>query len=200
VRSSALLLAVMAGLLTGCVTAPPGPPPPPGSAAVARDSLYLTLPLPPGFPEEREMAQSVVADYGPRKVAFDALVSLSPDRVIVIVTAPAGPRIARIDWTKDGVAVQTEGPPPPGFRAENVLADLVLANWPKAAVETAINDRLLVWDFADGRRKLVREGAGRRELVIDITAPVADGDGSISRVLTNHDFGYSLTLVTREAM
>jgi len=190
----------MAGLLTGCVTAPPGPPPPPGSAAVARNALYLTLPLPPGFPDEREMAQSVVADYGPRKIAFDALVSLSPDRVIVIVTAPAGPRIARIDWTKDGVAVQTEGPPPPGFRAENVLADLVLANWPKAAVESAINNRLLVWDFADGRRKLVREGADGRELVIDITAPVADGDGSVRRVLTNHDFGYSLTLVTREAM
>ena len=100
-RVAPLLLAGL--LLTGCVTGPPaGPPPPAGVAAVARDRVYLTLPVPPGYPGETEIAQSIVASYGPRKVAIDALVSLSPAKVTIIVTAPAGPRVAQIDW--DGAA------------------------------------------------------------------------------------------------
>lgn len=193
VRVLALLAAGLA--LAGCVTAPPGPPPPPGVAAVARDKVYLTLPTPPGYPDEREMAQSIVATYGPRKVAFDALVSLSPQTVTIIVTAPAGPRVAQIDWDAQGVRSKTDGPPPPGFRAENVLADMVMAHWPKAALEQALAGRLEVWDYPNGHRKLVR-GA---ELVVDIPPPVRDEDSSSKRTLTNYDFGYSLTIVTREA-
>ncbi|MBX3479403.1 MAG: DUF3261 domain-containing protein [Caulobacter sp.] len=182
--------------LAGCATAPSGPPPPAGIAAVARGQTWLTLPRPPGYPREREMAQSIVASYGPRKTAFDALVSLSPERVTVIVTAPAGPRVAQIDWTASGVATRTDGPTPPGFRAENVLADMVMAEWPKAALETALGGRLAVWDYPDGRRKLVRDD---KELVVEITPPVADADGAVRRTLTNYDFDYSLTIVSREA-
>jgi len=194
VTARLILLCALAALTCACASAPSGPPPPPGVAAVARDRLYLTLPLPPGYPEEKEMTQSIVAAYGPRKVAFDALVSLGPEKVTVIVTAPAGPRVAQIDWTRDGVATRTDGAPPPGFRAENVLADMVMTHWPKAALETALGGRLQVWDYPDGRRKLVRGG----ELVIDITPPVRYADGSTRRTLTNYDFSYSLTIVSRE--
>ncbi|MBI1405484.1 MAG: DUF3261 domain-containing protein [Caulobacter sp.] len=195
-RLVSILAALTVALaLTGCATAPPGPPPPAGVAAVARGQTWLSLPRPPGYPGEREMAQSIVANYGPRKAAFDALVSLSPDRVTVIVTAPAGPRVAQIDWTAGGVVTRADGPTPPGFRAENVLADMVMADWPKAALETALAGRLAVWDYPDGRRKLVRDD---RELVVEITPPVADADGSVRRTLTNYDFDYSLTIVTRE--
>ncbi|NBB14699.1 DUF3261 domain-containing protein [Caulobacter sp. SLTY] len=189
-----LLLCALAALTTACATAPSGPPPPAGVAVVARDQLYLTLPMPPGYPEEREMAQSIVAAYGPRKAAFDALVSLGPEKVTVIVTAPAGPRVAQIDWTAAGVATKTEGTPPPGFRAENVLADMVMTHWPKAALEKALGGRLEVWDYPDGRRRLVRG----RELVVDIAPPVRDADGSTKRVLTHYDFNYSLTIVSRD--
>lgn len=193
-RLTPVLLAAL--LLAGCVTGPPaGPPPPPGVAVVARDQVYLTLPSPPGYPRETEMAQSIVAQYGPRKVAFDALVSLSPQTVTVIVTAPAGPRVAQIDWDAQGVRSRTEGPAPPGFRAENVLADMVMAHWPKAALEKALAGRLEVWDYPDGHRKLVRGG---RELVVDIPPAVREPDGASRRTLTNHDFGYSLTIISRE--
>jgi hypothetical protein len=128
-------------------------------------------------------------------VAFDALVSLSPEKVTIIVTAPAGPRVAQIDWDADGVRTKTDGPPPPGFRGENVLADMVMTHWPKAALEEALAGRLEVWDYPDGHRKLVRG----RELVVDIPPPARDADGTIKRTLTNRDFGYSLTIVTREA-
>ncbi|RYF92583.1 MAG: DUF3261 domain-containing protein [Caulobacteraceae bacterium] len=182
-------------LLAGCMTAPSGPSPPAGVAAVARDRVYLTLPTPPGYPGEREMAQSIVAAYGPRKVAFDALVSLSPARVSIIVTAPAGPRVAQIDWDEAGVRTQTDGPPPAGFRAENVLADMVMSNWPRPALVKALAGRLEVWDYPDGHRKLVRGN----ELVVDIPPAVREADGSSRRTLTNHDFGYSLTIISREA-
>lgn len=194
-RLTPLLLAGL--LLAGCATAPPaGPPPPAGVAAVARDNLYLTLPTPPGYPGEVEMAQSIIAAYGPRKAAFDALVSFSPDKVTVIVTAPAGPRVAQIDWDKDGVRTLTDGATPPGFRAENVLADMVLANWPKAALETALAGRLEVWDYPDGHRRLVRG----KELVVDIPPAARDADGSSKRTLTNYDFGYTLTIINRAAV
>jgi hypothetical protein len=189
-----LLVCLTAALLTACATAPSGPPPPPGVAAVARGQTWLTLSRPPGYPREREMAQSIVADYGVQKVAFDAIVSLSPTAVTVVVTAPAGPRIAQIDWDAQGVRSRTEGAPPPGFRAENVLADMVMTHWPKTALEQALGGRLAVWDYPDGRRKLVRG----HELVVEITPPVMDADGSSKRTLTNYDFGYSLTIASRE--
>jgi hypothetical protein len=201
VTGAARLFLMLTGLalagagLSGCASGPPGPPPPAGVAAVARDRLWLTLPTPPAYPGEREMAQSIVAQYGPRKIAFDALVSLSPEVVRVIVTAPAGPRLAEITWNASGVATRMDGPAPPGFRGENVLADLVLASWPKASLEKALGGRLAVWDYPDGRRKLVRG----RELVVDISAPVTDADGAIHRTLVNYDFDYSLTILTRES-
>ncbi len=190
-----LALLLTGALLAGCMTGPSDPQPPAGVAAVARDRVYLTLPTPPGYPGEIEMAQSIVAAYGPRKAAFDALVSLSPGKVAVIVTAPAGPRVAQIDWDAAGVRTTMDGPPPPGFRAENVLADLVMTNWPKPALEKALGGRLEVWDYPDGHRKLVRD----RALVIDIPPAVRDADGSTRRTLTNHDFNYVLTIVSREA-
>lgn len=193
IRAAALLVAACV-LVAGCVTAPQGPPPPPGVAAIGRGPIYLTLPRPPAFPGEREFAQSIVADYGSRKIAFDALVSLSPERVTVIVTAPAGPRLAQIDWTAEGVKTAMDGPAPPGFRAENLLADLVMARWPKPLLEQALGGRLEVWDYADGRRKLVREG---KETIVEIAPPVIDAAGAERRVLTNHHFGYSLTIITR---
>ncbi|MDB5470448.1 MAG: hypothetical protein JWR84_2008 [Caulobacter sp.] len=193
--SWALLLLACASL-AGCMTGPPaGPPPPAGVAAVARDQVYLSLPTPPGYPGEKEMAQSIVAQYGPQKVAFDALVSLSPGKVTIIVTAPAGPRVAQIDWDATGVHTTADGTPPPGFRGENVLADLVMTSWPKAALEKALGGRLEVWDYPDGHRKLVRG----KELVVDIPPAVLNPDGVSKRTLTNHDFGYILTIVSRES-
>jgi hypothetical protein len=187
-------VAAVGALLGGCATAPPGPPPPAGVAAIARGPVYLTLPRPPAFPTEQEFAQSIVADYGPRKIAFDALVSLGPDRVTVIVTAPAGPRLAQIDWTAEGVRTAMDGPAPPGFRAENVLADLVVARWPKPLLEQALGGRLEVWDYQDGRRKLVRDKA---ETIIEVSPPTTDASGAERRTLTNYHFDYRLTIITR---
>ena len=64
----------------------------------------------------------------------------------------------------------------------------------REALEKALAGRLEVWDYPDGHRKLVRG----RELVVDIPPPVRDEDGSTKRTLTNYDFGYSLTIVSRE--
>lgn len=188
-------LTLLASLvLAACASAPAGPPPPAGVAYVGRQA-QLVLPKPPGYPGEREIAQTVIADYGGRKMAFDAVVSLSPKAVHMIVTAPAGPRIAEISWTAEGINGAFSGPAPKGLRNENLLADLFIVNWPAAAVEAAMGPGVTVTDGPEGRRSIRKDG----KALVEIAPLPSDGDGQVRRSLRNIEFGYSLELITREA-
>ena len=191
-----LTLAILLASLTlaACSTPPVGPPPPAGVAFVGRQA-QLILPNPPGYPTEREIAQTVIANYGGRKMAFDAIVSLSPAAVHMIVTAPAGPRIAEINWTKDGVSGAFSGPAPKGLRNENLLADLFLTHWPAAAIQQAMGPGVIVTDGPEGRRAIQKDG----KLLVEISPLPSEGDGQTRRSFRNVEFGYSLELITREA-
>ena len=155
---------------------------PPGVAHIARD-VVLTLPKPPGYPEKRELHQIVTAKYGPRTMTFESLAELSPERVHVTIITPNGPRLAAIDWTAAGITSERTPAIPASLRSENMLADLMLVFWPKAAIEQAIPGASVV-ETADGRTV----SAGGKT--------IAEVSGGTTRTLTNRAFGYTITMAT----
>lgn len=180
--------ALAAACLTSC--APPGARDPAGVAHIARN-VALTLPRPPGFPGHHDLHQIVTARYGSREMAFESLSQLGPDRVHVTIVAPNGPRLASIDWSAAGIAGDRTGAVPASLRDENLLADMMLVFWPKAAIEKAIGPGAVVLDGADGGRTI--QMGGRTIVAI---SRARNADGADSYTLSNVDFGYRLTMTT----
>jgi hypothetical protein len=191
-RRAALAGTLLAAPIAACASKRSGEfSPAPLSAPIARN-VTLILPTPPGYPRARRVLQTIVGLYGERSSAFEAVVSLSPDLVELVLALPSGPRIANIRWSKDGVEFDRSRMAPPELKAENVLGDLFLCQWPVAAIEAALPPGATL--RVDGESRVVL--AGDRVLVevgVEITA-----DGESRQSLRNADFDYSLRIVTQD--
>jgi hypothetical protein len=144
--------------------------------------------MPPGYLRETTILQIVQGAYGADRRTFQSLVSLSPEKVRVIMTLPGGPRIMTIEWSARGVAAERTALAPAELMGENVLADLVISLWDLNAVAAALPDGATVTETG-GVRTVHSEG---REV---ITVRYADDANTTRRmVLTNHDFGYELSI------
>lgn len=185
------LIALAIILLTAGCAATPGSQTPPGQADIGRGGVRLVLPAPPGFPGERTLLQSIVAVYGERRMAFDVATRLSPSAVRVVVAAPAGPQIAQIAWTKDGVTADGPAIGRYGLRPENLLADAFLTLWPPDAICAAISRPCAVRDGDDGARTILVEGRPLIEI-----GPREAQPGGTRQLVHNTDFGYRLTVTT----
>ncbi len=181
----------VAGLaLAGCAGLPDTARTPPGVAVIGRGAS-LVLPTPPGFPERKSLTQAVIADTHGRRMAFDAVLDLSPETVEVAVAAPSGPRLAGIAWTAAGVTPLDSKAAPKGLRSENLLADIFMTLWPRAAVAAALRPAGEVRDLPDGAGRTVLVGGVPR---VEIRT-VKDADGGARTTVRNLDFGYTLTLI-----
>jgi Protein of unknown function (DUF3261) len=179
------LIASVAALAAGCASTPDAAP-----RARLAEHLALTLPLPPGYPEARTIAQSLSAHYGALDGAFESVLVLSPEQVEIIVTAAGGPRLATITWNAEGVHEEETPLVPNGVPVENLLADIFVTQWPAEAVAAALPDGATLALEADGAR-VVRQGEAT---IIEVRPDPADA----SRVFVrNHAFGYELTIVSR---
>src|SRR5262249_49909463 len=114
----ALILSLLA-LAAGCASSDDG-----ALRAHIAEDIVLTLPTPPAYPDTRTVVQTGQARYGERQAAFDAVLSLAPDRVEIVLTMPAGPRLATIVWDEGGVRQDRSVLAPEGVPVENILADL----------------------------------------------------------------------------
>lgn len=176
-----------AALAASCATAPDAAPP---QAMIAED-VVLTLPAPPGYPETRSLMQTVRARYGERDAAFEAVVSLAPEQVEIVLTVLGGPRLATIHWDGEGVREERSPLAPEGVPTENILADLFLATWPADAVTAALPAGVTLVSAADGGRS-IRRG---KVVLVDIVPDPAD---AARRVVRNRAFGYEVTIVSRD--
>lgn len=124
---------------------------------ITRDAS-LNLPFPPGYPEARMLNQLVRARYGARRGVFEAGLTLSPDRVELVITAPSGPRLASMSWDKDAITeTRAKGP----FRdapGANMLGDIFLCFWPREAVAAALDSGLDIIDGPGGLRLISQNG------------------------------------------
>lgn len=150
----------------------------------------LILPTPPGYPETKTLVQSGRAHYGALTGAFDAIVDLSPERVQIVVTAAAGPRLATITWDRHGVDVDRTMLAPPGVPVENILSDMFISLWPADAVATSLPRGVELSVDADGGRTL-RRG---HDVLMEVRPDPTDATRAIVR---NHAFGYEITVVSQ---
>jgi hypothetical protein len=145
----------------------------------------MHLPAPPGYPGTKSMMQTVRAHYGERQAAFEALLSLSPEKVDIVVTAPSGPRLASITWSKKGVHRKIMEIAPPGIPVGNIVADIFVSLWPREAVAAALPAGVEVRDEPSGRRTVMRG----ETLIIEVVPDPAD---PTQRTLRNIPLGYDL--------
>jgi hypothetical protein len=167
------------------VTAPP-PQPPHG---------VLRLPAVPGYPGQVAAVQSIHAVRGDQVTDVQAVLEVSAAHLVLVLAQPLGPRLATIDWSADGVAIE-RAPGPPGAAAlqpEDVLADLMLAFWPEPAVRSSLRAGLSL--VVEPDRRLVMEDDA---LLVEIRRDDADPWNGTVR-LDNHVVGYQLTIVSQAA-
>jgi hypothetical protein len=160
-----------------------------GTAMIAPD-VAITLPVPPGYPDTAVASQVVRARRGERTETFEAIVSLSPERVEVVVTAPAGPRLATIVWTAEGIAESRTPLAPEGIGGTNVLADLFLTRWPAPAVAAALPKGVSVRDDLAGRTIESSQGT-----LVEVRQ---DAQNPRRVLLHNRALGYDLSIVSRD--
>jgi hypothetical protein len=151
------------------------------------------LPATPGYPGAVAAFQTIHVVRGDQTGDVHALLELSAPQLVMVLTQPLGPRLATIAWTADGIDID-RAPGPPATAAlqpEDVLADLVLAFWPEAAVRENLRDGLALVVQSD--RRLVMRGDA---LLIEVERNDADPWNGTVR-LDNRLVGYQLTFMSQ---
>ena len=130
----ALVSLLLALLLASCAA---GPVP---SRTVVRiaPALDLVLPRPSDLGRSLDATQLVQAHYGDQTMVFEGHVSVTPERVLLVVVDPLGRRALSVTWTDAGVSYDAAPWLPATVRPENMLADIVVLYWPEAIVRQAL--------------------------------------------------------------
>jgi hypothetical protein len=184
-----LLLGVLC-VLQSCSPTAPGlvaaPPERPGRA-------ILSLPALPGYPGEVAVVQALHVVRGDEANDVEAILQASAEHLVLVLSLPLGPRLAAIEWSARGIAIHRDLDLPAAGHVlpEDVLADIMLAFWPEAAVRSCLRDGLSLV-VEPGRRLVMRDGVAVIEVQRDGTDP---WNGRTT--LANHLLGYHLTIVSR---
>jgi hypothetical protein len=134
------------------------------------------------------LLQTIRVQHADKRAAFEAALSLSPDVVEIVVTAPSGPRLATVTWTGNGIKEDRTLLAPDGIPVENILADVFILLWPRPALVQALPPGADVRDEADGSRTVSRNGTP----IVEIKP---DPQDRTRRTLRNLAFNYELTIV-----
>lgn len=100
--------------------------------------LAMTLPRPDDLGRSVEATQLLTARYGAQSFVFEARLSATPDRFLMVGLDPMGRELLRITWSPSGLYYQAAPWLPAGLRPENMLADIVLLYWPETVVRRTL--------------------------------------------------------------
>ncbi|MEA2756035.1 MAG: hypothetical protein QOJ54_2324 [Aliidongia sp.] len=130
-RAFVLLLSVV--LLAACASATS----PKGIVRVA-PGLDLVMPQPRDLGRSLEATQLVSARFGDQTTVFEGHVSVTPERLLLVVLDPLGRKALSVTWNGAAVVSEKADWLPQALRPENMLADIILLYWPEAAVSRAL--------------------------------------------------------------
>ncbi len=133
------------------------------TSAVLAPNLRLTLPRPADMGKSIEAVQMITARHDGRDFTFEAHLSITPERVLLVGLDPMGQRVMTVTWRESGITVDASPFLPKEVRPGSMLADIVVLYWPEEAVRRSLADagaRLAVTDksrdvtAADGQEVL----------------------------------------------
>jgi hypothetical protein len=172
-------------LVDRCAVKPDAAP----KARLAKDVTF-DLPTPPAYPEATTIVQTGRARYGDHQAAFEAVLSLAPERAEIVLTMLGGPRLSTITWDETGIYEDRTLFAPRDVPVENIVADIFFTVWPAETVASALPPGLTLTVDEDGSRTIWRDG----EMLVSST-PTAGGDDRT--VVRNIAYGYEVALVSQ---
>jgi hypothetical protein len=188
-------LALLVVLLAGCTHAPTSRTPSSSAIPVPAPASPLVPPqffASPGALSPRSASQVIHAAYGSRVATLRTAIQIDAAGLKVVGVTATGMRL--FSATFDGKRVSAERSPfvPKEVSPERVLADMQLALWPLAALQSGYADSgQTVSEPLPGVRRVVR---GERLLA---EVHYATDDPWTGRLwFVNFEFGYSLTIDT----
>jgi hypothetical protein len=98
----------------------------------------IVLPLPAELGRSVDAAQIITLRRDGKVFAFEARLSVTPERLLLVGVDSLGRRAMTMHWSEAGLSSEVAPWVPSTLRPGSVLADLVLLYWPEPAVRTAL--------------------------------------------------------------
>lgn len=175
-------LLLCAALLSACASAPPAPEASRG---------YLPILPPSSLAAERSAEQVLHAAYSEREATLHCILEVSPERLRVIGLTALGQRVFTLEQDAQGVHVERSPFAPGELQPHHILADIQLAYWPLATLQSALPPDTRLTEPRSGLRRLFRD----RRLVAEVH--YASDDPWNGRLwLVNLERGYSLDITS----
>jgi len=132
-------LFIAAALLGGCASpALESRGGPSDTAVLLAPDLRLDLPEPGAMGRSIEAVQMVTAHHDGNNITFEAHLSITPERVLLVGVDVTGQRLMTVTWRGRQIEVQAAPALPKDVRPGAVLADLLVLYWPEAVVRQAL--------------------------------------------------------------
>jgi hypothetical protein len=125
-------------LLTGCMGTTGRIAQLPENAVILAPNLRLELPSPGEMGRSLEAVQMVTAHRNGQTIAFEAHLSVTPERVLLVGIDATGQRLMTVTWRDTQIEVVTSPYLPKEVRPGAMLADLVALYWPEDVVRHAL--------------------------------------------------------------
>lgn len=153
-------------------------------------NIKFELPSPQELGYSVDAEQLVTARYRDDTQLFEAHLTVSPQRVLVIGFDPFGRRVFTATLTDGTTTFEATPALPSGLQAGNILADVAIVYWPDGAIRRGLPNSAEVRTEDDSRSILV---GGREIIRVDYDTPPERGWPKLARY-RNEAFGYALDL------
>jgi hypothetical protein len=110
------------------------------TSAFLAPGLRLALPRPGELGRSIEAVQMLTAHHQGRTYVFEAHLSITPERVLLVGVDGMGQRIMTITWRDQSITVDASPHLPKEFRPGAMLADIAVLYWPEAVIRRSLAD------------------------------------------------------------
>ncbi len=168
----------------------------PDAQVMVAPGVTFALPSPATLGRSVEAQQLVTARYRNDTFAFEASISVTPARLLLVGTDMLGRRAMTIEWTGNDLTFEAAPWLPAELRARNIIADIMLAHWPQNAVRAGLAPAHALQQADPGHRAIVVDG---RDMIRIDREDGAAGSWSGRWLYRNLGWGYQLDIQSAEA-